>query len=130
MRNWILITLLFLSFILSSSCIQKSTRQNEKKQDNFRVIAFCMSDGGEIEKYEIDKLTHLIFCFAQLKGNKISLINSGDEERLKRFVALKAKYPKLKVLVSFGGWGGCETCSDVFNSAGRSYICRHQISYY
>lgn len=116
MRKWILITLLFLSFILSSSCNQKSTRQNEKKQDNFRVIAFCMDEGGNIEKYEIDKLTHLIFCFAQLKGNKISLKYSGDEDRLKRFVALKAKHPKLKVLVSFGGWGGCETCSDVFAS--------------
>ena len=80
-----------------------------------------MDEGGNIEKYEIDKLTHLIFCFAQLKGNKISLIYSGDEDRLKRFVALKANYPKLKVLVSFGGWGGCETCSDVFNSdSGRT----------
>jgi len=75
-----------------------------------------MSDGGEIEKYEIDKLTHLIFCFTYLQGNKISFKNSDDEDRLKRFVALKAKYPKLKVLVSFGGWGGCKTCSDVFAS--------------
>ena len=31
-------------------------------------------------------------------------------------VALKKKYPSLKILVSLGGWGGCETCSDVFNS--------------
>ena len=116
MKKCILITLLFLSFILSSSCSQKPKRQTEKMQDNFRVIAFCMEEGGNIEKYELDKLTHLVFCFAQLKGNKISLINKGDDERLTRFVALKAKYPKLKVLVSFGGWGGCETCSDVFNS--------------
>ena len=28
----------------------------------------------------------------------------------------KKNYPKLKVLVSLGGWGGCETCSDVFSS--------------
>ena len=28
----------------------------------------------------------------------------------------KNKYPNLKVLVSLGGWGGCETCSDVFSS--------------
>ena len=28
----------------------------------------------------------------------------------------KKNYPKLKVLVSLGGWGGCETCSDIFSS--------------
>lgn len=116
MNKGILITIVLLSFILSSSFSQKSTRQNEKKQDNIRVIAYCLSEGGNIDKYEIDKLTHLIFCFTNLKGNKISIKNNEDEDRLKRFIALKAKYPKLKVLVAFGGWGGCETCSDVFAS--------------
>jgi chitinase len=116
MRNIVLITLVLLSFILTSSFNQESTRQNKKKRDNFRVIAYCLNEGGNIEKYEIDKLTHLIFCFTNLQGNKISFKNSEDENRLKRFVALKAKHPKLKVLVSFGGWGGCETCSDVFAS--------------
>jgi chitinase len=116
MRKGVLITIALLSLLLSSSFDQKSIRQNEKKQDNFRVIAFCMSEGGNIEKYEIDKLTHLVFSFTHLQDNKISLKDSADEDRLKRFIALKAKYPKLKVLVSFGGWGGCETCSDVFAS--------------
>lgn len=116
MSKRVLITIVLLSFILTSSFGQKPIRQNERKQENFRVIANCMSDGGEIEKYEIDKLTHLFFCFTNLQGNKIGFKNSADEDRLKRFIALKAKYPKLKVIVSFGGWGGCETCSDVFAS--------------
>lgn len=30
-------------------------------------------------------------------------------------MALKQKYPSLKVLVSLGGWGGCGTCSEVFS---------------
>jgi chitinase len=116
MRKGILLTLFILSFIPTSSFNQKSTSQNEKKQEDFRVIAYCLNEGGNIEKYEIDKLTHLIFCFTELKGNKISLKDSEDEDRLKRFVELKAKHPKLKVLVAFGGWGCCETCSDVFAS--------------
>ena len=29
---------------------------------------------------------------------------------------LKSKYPKLKVLVSLGGWTGCKTCSEVFST--------------
>ena len=116
MRKGVLIASILLSFLLSSSFNQKLIQQIENKQDNFRVIAFCMNEGGNIDKYEIDKLTHLIFSFTYLKGNKISLKDSADEDRLKRFVALKASHPKLKVLVSFGGWGGCETCSDVFAS--------------
>jgi chitinase len=117
MNKGILIIITFLCFMQSSSCNQKTTKQNEKKPDNFRVIAFCMNEGGNIEKFEINKLTHLIFSFTYLNGNKINIRDSADEGRLKRFVALKAKYPKLKVLVSFGGWGGCENCSDVFASA-------------
>jgi chitinase len=116
MNKWTLITIVLLSFILSSSINQKLTTQNEMKKDNFRVVAFYMGDGRDIEQYEIDKLTHLIFCFTYLQGNKISIINSEDEETLKHFIALKAKHPKLKVLIAFGGWGGCETCSDVFAS--------------
>ena len=116
MSRGAIITTVLLIFILFSSFNLKSTRQNEKKPDDFRVVAFYMGDGHDIEQYEIDKLTHLIFCFTHLQGNKISIKNTQDEEKLRHFVALKAKYPKLKVLVSFGGWGGCETCSDVFSS--------------
>ena len=108
-----LITILLLSFILLSFGKQKA---NNKNHDDFRVVAFYMGDGNDIEQYELDKLTHLIFCFSCLQGNAIVLKNNKDEEKLKRFIALKEKYPRLKVLVSFGGWGGCETCSDVFAS--------------
>lgn len=116
MNKGFLITILLLSFILFSSCKQKANNRNNKNHADFRVVAFYMGDGNDIEQYELDKLTHLVFCFSRLQGNTIVLKNDKDEEKLKRFVALKAKYPKLKVLVSFGGWGGCETCSDVFAS--------------
>ena len=83
---------------------------------SFRVIGFYKGDGLDIEQYDLSKLTHLIFCFAYLDGNKISIKNESDVAILKQFVALKNKYPNLKVLISFGGWGGCETCSDVFST--------------
>lgn len=116
MNKGILIAIILLGLMPFSSFSQKSLKLNEKNQDNLRVIGFCLRDNSSIEQYEIDKLTHLIFCFTNLQGNKISIKNAEDEDRLKRFVALKAKHPKLKVLISFGGWGGCETCSDVFAS--------------
>jgi len=109
----VLALLLLFNFSCSS---QPITKRLEKVLVPFRVVGFYHGKGNDIEKFEIDKLTHLIFCFTNLQGNKINIKNAEDEETLKRFVSLKAKYPKLKVLVSFGGWGGCETCSDVFAS--------------
>jgi chitinase len=111
-----MIRVLTLLLLFNFSCCSQPTKQHEKVQAPFRVVSFYHGKGNDIEKYEIDKLTHLIFCFTNLQGNKINIKNAEDEETLKRFVSLKAKYPKLKVLVSFGGWGGCETCSDVFAS--------------
>jgi chitinase len=112
-----MIRVLALLLLFNFSCnSQPTTKQHEKVLAPFRVVGFYHGKGSDIEKYEIDKLTHLIFCFTNLQGNKINIKNAEDEETLKRFVSLKAKHPKLKVLVSFGGWGGCETCSDVFAS--------------
>jgi len=40
-------------------------------------------------------------------------------------VSLKARNPKLKVLLSLGGWGGCESCSAVFSTAeGRALFVK------
>jgi len=92
----------------------ETTNESSKKTKPFRVVGFYLGNGADIEKFAIDKLTHLIFCFTHLEGNRIHIKNVEDEETLKQLVDLKTKHPKMKVLVSFGGWGGCETCSDVF----------------
>jgi chitinase len=40
-------------------------------------------------------------------------------------VGLKKQNPKLKVILSLGGWGGCETCSDAFfTEKGRKEFAR------
>lgn len=117
-----LFSLIFLAFLGVSIHAQSQTgkslnsNRTNKRVAPFRVIGFYMGNSKDNKKFEIDKLTHLIFCFTFLQGNKIHLKNKEDEETLKQLVALKTKHPKLKVLVSFGGWGGCETCSDVFAS--------------
>ena len=102
-------------------CSQPTIERNEKKQVPFRVVGFYKGNGSDIEKYEIGKLTHIIFCFTYLHGNKISIKNADEEGILKRLVSLKTKHPKLKVLISFGGWGGCETCSEVFATDSGRY---------
>ena len=79
------------------------------------IIAYYMGDGNDIANYKTEKLTHIIFSFLHLKGNTLALDNVGDSLAITKLVALKKINPKLKIILSLGGWGGCKTCSEVFN---------------
>jgi chitinase len=80
------------------------------------IIAYYMGDGNDITNYKTDKLTHIIYSFLHLKGNKLAADNSTDSLAITKLVALKKTNPKLKIILSLGGWGGCKTCSAVFNT--------------
>jgi chitinase len=75
-----------------------------------------MGDGSDLQRYNVGQLTHIIYSFLHLNGNQLSFDSHKDKQALQRLVALKKQYPQLKVMLSLGGWGGCETCSDIFNT--------------
>lgn len=102
--------LMFLSLFLFSF-IRKANEKNEKE---LSVIAYYAGDAKGIDKYDVKKLTHIIYSFCHLKGNRLNVDNNGDSATIKKLVSLKKINPKLKVLLSLGGWGGCEFCSPVF----------------
>jgi chitinase len=105
-----------MSSILLGSSIHSFSHKKDTKKSTFRVVAYFRGDIKEVQKYDYEKVTHLIYCFMYLKGNQIGFKNEDSENTLKECLALKKKYPKLKVLIALGGWGGCETCSSVFSS--------------
>lgn len=103
---------LFLLFVASNALAQKP--------NTFTVIAYYSGGPEQIDSLAVEKLTHIIYSFCHLKGHKLTVDNSRDSLTIRRLVGLKKRNPQLKVILSLGGWGGCRTCSEVFNSeAGR-----------
>lgn len=101
----------------TGSSPQTAQPQAEAAPVSPKIIAYYMGDGSDLQRYNASQLTHIIYSFLHLKGNQLSFDSAKDQQALQRLVALKKQNPRLKVLLSLGGWGGCETCSDIFNSA-------------
>ena len=104
------LVLLFVFCYLQFSFAQK------KKKDEINVIAYYAGRPTMIDSFPVEKLTHLIFSFCHLKGDSLAVMNARDSQTIKNMVALKSRNPNLKVMLSLGGWGGCQTCSTVFAS--------------
>jgi chitinase len=94
---------------------------SETKSSDFAVIAYYHGKGRDLQQYKWEQLTHVIFSFCHLRGNRLAVDDANDSLTIRKLVALKKQHPRLKVLLSLGGWGGCEPCSQVFSTAeGRS----------
>jgi chitinase len=79
----------------------------------FSVIAYYSGNATDIDRYNIQSLTHIIYSFALLKNNRLH-VSAAAGTILKKLVSLKKKHPHLKVALAFGGWGGCKPCSELF----------------
>lgn len=101
---------LFIPFVVSCSLDSK------KIESKPQVIAYYAGDEHSIDEFDLTGVDQIIYSFLHLKGNKLAIDDTKDSLTLVNIVNQKKKYPKLKVLVSLGGWGGCETCSAVFSS--------------
>ncbi|MEO5944886.1 MAG: glycoside hydrolase family 18 protein [Ferruginibacter sp.] len=106
MRSFIIFIICLLSCIMVMS--QKPAGRG------IEVIAYYTGNNTMIDSFPVEKLTHIIYSFAHLSGDSISLRNNKDTITLQHLVALKERNPQLKIMISLGGWGGCATCSDIF----------------
>lgn len=79
------------------------------------LTGYYSGNASSIDRYPVQKLTHIIYSFCHLKGNRLHI--GRDSSTVKKLVGLKTKFPSLKILLSLGGWGGCATCSPVFSTA-------------
>lgn len=104
---------LLVLLLIMTQCQAQGTAGRNAKQP-LAVLAYYSGNATEIDKYDVKKLTHIIYSFCYLKGNKLTIGNAGPV--IKKLVSLKKENPSLKILLSLGGWGGCKTCSDVFST--------------
>ena len=107
--------ILCLIFTFLTSCDNISIKENSINEKE--VIAYYPGGKELIDQYDLNGVTQLIYSFLHLRDNKLAVDNKEDSLTILHLVSLKNKYPKLKVLVALGGWGGCKTCSDIFSSA-------------
>jgi len=114
-----LATLLLLTTFLACKA-PSNTASTRGTTPNFDIIAYYNGDGSDLEKYKWEQMTQVIYSFCHLKGKKLAVDDAKDSLVILKLVAYKRENPKLKVLLSLGGWGGCKTCSDVFSTAAGS----------
>ena len=116
-----IISTILLFTIFSFFC----SAQKNTASKNFAVIAYYAGRTSMIDSFEVEKLTHIIFSFCHLKGNSLCVSNARDSATIQRMVELKKRNPQLKIILSLGGWGGCQTCSPVFSTKkGRRIFSR------
>ena len=112
-KNYLMIRLISI-FLLLFFITFLSVAQKNKSQNDFAVIGYYAGRTTMIDSFEVEKLTQLIFSFCHLKGDSLSVANARDSATILQMVALKKRNPQLKIILSLGGWGGCQTCSNVF----------------
>jgi chitinase len=99
--------------------------QPASSKNDLAVIGYYAGSSTAVDSFPTEKLTHIIFSFCHLNGNRLSVSNEKDSATIRRLVALKQNHPALKVILSLGGWGGCKTCPDVFSTEkGRAEFVR------
>jgi chitinase len=105
---------LFPLLILTALVHHNGNAQPAANARRLAVIGYYAGRNTAIDSFPTQELTHIIFSFCHLRGDRLFVNNAADSDRIRHLVALKEKNPSLKVILSMGGWGGCRTCSDVF----------------
>ena len=78
--------------------------RHEGQTDRYRIVAY-VAGWSTPAVMHLEKVTHVNFAFAQITSAGQAALADGEvEANLSRLVALKKANPRLKVIISIGGW--------------------------
>ena len=114
---------------LAPGCMRSAARAAGTSADSeFRVIAYVY-DGTDIPRISAEKLTHINYAFATLSPEgQVVLENPRAADDLAALNALKTKNPRLKVLLSVGGWGADHFSDAALTAESRSRLAQSAVA--
>ena len=119
-------TRLFLSMALAM-LVAASLSAKQVKADNMVVVAYVTSWTQEIP--DPMTMTHINYAFGHV-NDTFDGVRIDNPERLRMIARLKEQNPRLKVLLSIGGWGSgrfCEMAASDNNRAAFVKDCRRVV---
>jgi len=124
--------------LFSCSLKEENTTKALSGHNNYKIIAYVhgyQDNWGENFK-KAKQITHINYAFANIKEGKVVLGNTNDSDDLVKLNALKRINPKLKILISVGGWSWSKNFSDavltkntrqIFANSAIDFMVKHQI---
>ena len=89
------------------------------------VIGYIFSNNRPLVPRDVvaEKLTHINYAFANIKDGLMVEGSDGDPANFRALNSLKERNPKLKILVSVGGWTFWPGYSQSTSSPSRRHPC-------
>ena len=132
----VLLSILLIIIIVFN--ITQTNQEVKAKKIVGYYAAWSSHSGFSPEKIDAEKLTHINYAFANIGSDlKITLgFPDVDEKNIKQLRSLKKINPKLKILISVGGWSWSESFSDaapteesrsIFSDSCVDFIVKYQL---
>jgi chitinase len=101
LKGWLATAVLLVA--LGLTACSTSPRRSAAAEPRYRIIGYDKVMGSEIRSGDVDRIDTLIFAFARVVDGAV-VLDPLAQQRLARLVLLKQEHPRLKVVLSVGGW--------------------------
>lgn len=95
---------LSLMLLIGASCFAQAPKAKTQPKNAPKKVTVAYVTSWTSVIPDPEYITHINYAFGHVTTT-FDGIRIDNENRLKRLVELKAKYPALKILISIGGWG-------------------------
>lgn len=122
-RRTYLVTSILISGLIASAC-GTSSGLLATKSPPYRIVAYLYGGRAEIHRISAMKLTHINYAFALVnEAGELYFRETDEAENLAQLQGLKAANPRLKIILSVGGWG-----ADHFSDAALTESSRQKFA--